>query len=372
MAAADVAYTHDPDDLNDADFHVVAVPTPVDDARQPVMEHLLDASRTVGQRLGRGAVVVYESTVYPGATEEECVPALEEASGLRCGADFFVGYSPERINPGDSANTFAAIAKVVSAQDADTLRTVAAVYSSVVDGPIHRAPSIRVAEAAKVVENTQRDLNIALMNELAVIFDRMDIDTGDVLEAASTKWNFLPFSPGLVGGHCVGVDPYYLAHKAIRIGCEPQVILSGRRVNDGMGRLVAARVVRMLIRRGLRVRGSVVTVLGLAFKENVRDARNSLVVDVVRGLEEAGVVVQAHDPLVDPDEAADLHGVRLLGLDELSPADGVVLAVAHRPFVQAGWRGVAPLLRDGVGVVADVKRVLDRADAPKGVALWRL
>ena len=372
FSAAMVAYTTDPEDLDGADFHVVAVPTPIDDAKQPVLDHLLAASRTVGSHLGRGDIVVYESTVYPGATEEECVPALEDASGLRCGSDFFVGYSPERINPGDRTHTFAKIAKVVSAQDPETLEVVAAVYGSVVDGTVHRAPSIQVAEAAKVVENTQRDLNIALMNEFALIFDRMGIDTGDVLAAAATKWNFLPFTPGLVGGHCVGVDPYYLTHKAMRLGYEPQMILAGRRINDGRGTLVARRVIDMLIREGRRVGGSVVTVLGLAFKEDVRDPRSSLVVDIVRRLQESGVVVQVHDPLVERAEALAHHGIRALDRQELAPGDGVVVAVAHREFADAGWEGVTTLLRGGRGIVVDVKRMLDRAAAPDGVALWRL
>ena len=333
LSTAMVAYTTDPGDLDGADFHVVAVPTPIDDAKQPVLGHLLAASRTVGSHLGRGEIVVYESTVYPGATEGSASQRWRTPPGLRCGSDFFVGYSPERINPGDRTHTFTKIAKVVSAQDPETLEIVAAVYGSVVDGTVHRAPSIEVAEAAKVVENTQRDLNIALMNEFALIFDRLGIDTGDVLAAAATKWNFLPFNPGLVGGHCVGVDPY-LTRKAMRLGYEHQMILAGRRINDGMGTLVARRVIDMLIREGRRVGGSVVTVLGLAFKEDVRDPRNSLVVDIVRCLQESGVVVQVHDPLVDRAEALAHHGIRALDRQELAPIESSRMRAgrASRPY----------------------------------------
>ena len=372
LARARIRFTTDPEALRTCDFHVVTVPTPVDEARRPDLAPLLAASRSLGPRLGRGDVVVYESTVYPGATEEECVPVLEESSGLRCGSDFFVGYSPERINPGDRTHTLARLTKVVSAQDAATLALVAAVYESVVSAGVYRAADIRTAEAAKIIENAQRDINIAFVNELALLFDRLGLDTGDVLAAAGTKWNFLPFRPGLVGGHCIGVDPYYLAHRAAVSGYSPQMLLAGRRINDGMGHFVAGQVVKALIREGGSVRDAVVTVLGLSFKEDVPDLRNSRVIDVVRELGEFGVSVQMHDPLVDPAEARREYGVELRERAGLRDADGVVLAVAHRAFVEAGWAGVTSLLRRGRGVVVDVRGLLDRARRPEGVRLWRL
>lgn len=289
LARADILYTSDPNDLRAADFHIVAVPTPVDKAKQPDLTPMIHASETVGRQLKRGGIVVYESTVYPGATEEECVPVLERESGLKCGVEFFVGYSPERINPGDKEHTFTSITKVVSGQDSETLDTVAAVYGSVVKAGVHRTSTIKVAEAAKVIENTQRDLNISLMNELALIFNKMGIDTHEVLAAASTKWNFLRFEPGLVGGHCIGVDPYYLTHKARILGYIPKVILAGRSINDGMGIYISGQVIKQLIHAGYPVKGSRVTVLGLTFKENVPDLRNSRVIDIVRELMEYAV-----------------------------------------------------------------------------------
>ena len=321
IAGADVRFTSDAAELGEADFHVVAVPTPIDDTKQPDLRMLLGASRTVGANLGPGDIVVFESTVYPGATEEECIPVLEAASGLECGTDFTVGYSPERINPGDREHTFTRISKIVAASDEATLDTVARVYGSVVAGGVHRAASIRVAEAAKIIENTQRDLNIALMNELALLFDRMGIDTHDVLAAAGTKWNFLPFAPGLVGGHCIGVDPYYLAYKAAMHGYHPQVILAGRRVNDGMGVHVAGRTVKALMRRDVGARGAVVTVLGFTFKPDVADLRNTRVVDIVRELRDYGLAVQIHDPRADAEEALREHGIETLPSDALRPAD---------------------------------------------------
>ncbi|MFA7428867.1 MAG: nucleotide sugar dehydrogenase, partial [Rhodospirillaceae bacterium] len=306
----------------------------------------------------------------PGATEEDCVPVLEAESGLRHGVDFTVGYSPERINPGDTEHRFTTITKVVSGSDAATLATVAAVYGSVVTAGVHAAPSIKAAEAAKVIENTQRDLNIALMNELSLIFHRLGIDTRDVLAAAGTKWNFLPFTPGLVGGHCIGVDPYYLTHRAQRAGYHPEVILAGRRINDGMADFVAQAVVRHLLKT--RSPDPVVTVLGLTFKEDVPDTRNTKVVDIVRALEAFGVRVQIHDPVADADEARHEYGVELTPLAALEPADAVVLAVAHRAFRTKGWGGVVPLLRDATGLVADVRGVLDRETRPGDIELWRL
>ena len=372
LAEADVRFTSDPAELRQANFHIVAVPTPIDHTKKPDLRALLGAARTVGLHLERGAIVVFESTVYPGVTEEECVPVLEEASGLACGADFTVGYSPERINPGDREHTFTRIAKIVAAQDEATLDIVASVYESVVAASVYRAATIRVAEAAKVIENTQRDLNIALMNELALIFARLGIDTRDVLDAARTKWNFLPFTPGLVGGHCIGVDPYYLAHKATMLSYQPEVILAGRRVNDGMGAWVAGQTVKALVRRGIGTRGAVVTVLGLTFKENVPDLRNTRVVDIVRELEDYGLAVQIHDPCADPDEASREFEVVVVAGDALRPADAIILAVAHSTFVERGWPGIGALLRGSRGVVIDVKGVLDRASRPDGIELLRL
>ena len=372
LAATDVRFTNDAEELRGADFHIVAAPTPIDRTRKPDLRALLGAARTVGRCLDTGDIVVFESTVYPGVTEEECVPVLEEASGLACGADFAVGYSPERINPGDREHTFARIAKIVAAQDEATLDIVASVYESVVAAGVHRAATIRVAEAAKVIENTQRDLNIALMNELALIFARMGIDTRDVLAAAGTKWNFLPFTPGLVGGHCIGVDPYYLAHKAAMLGYQPEVILAGRRVNDAMGAYVARQAVKALVRRGIGASRAVVTILGFTFKENVPDVRNTRVVDIVRELEDYGLDVQIHDPCADREAASREYRVGIVAGDTLRPADAVILAVPHVAFTERGWHGVTALLRGSRGIVIDVKGVLDRRSRPGGIELLRL
>ena len=372
LAEADVRFTSNAAELREADFHIVAVPTPIDDTKQPDLRSLLGAARTVGLHLGPGDVVVFESTVYPGATEEDCVPVLEDASGLVCGTDFTVGYSPERINPGDKEHVFTQISKIVAGQDEATLEIVASVYESVVTAGVHRVASIRVAEAAKVIENTQRDLNIALMNELALIFARMGIDTQDVLAAAGTKWNFLPFTPGLVGGHCIGVDPYYLAYKAAMLSYHPHVILAGRRVNDGMGAHVAGQVVKALVRRDVGAHGAVVTILGFTFKEDVPDLRNTRVVDIVRELEDYGLTVQIHDPCADPEEASREYGVEIVASEALRPADAVILAVPHAGFVKRGWPGVVALLHGAQGIVIDVKGVLDRASRPGGIDLRRL
>lgn len=372
LKAAHVRYTSDPADLRLADFHIVAVPTPIDDARNPDLRPLTSASATVGRQLKRGDIVVYESTVYPGCTEEVCVPILERESGLKGGVDFTVGYSPERINPGDKEHTFTRITKVVSGQDTRTLEIVAAVYGSVVEAGIHKAPTIKTAEAAKVIENTQRDLNIALMNELSLLFDRLGIDTQEVLAAARTKWNFLPFEPGLVGGHCIGVDPYYLTYKAGQVGFHPQVILAGRRTNDGMGQYVGAQVVKRLVKQGHVVQKSRVTVLGLTFKQNVPDLRNSLVAHVIRELASYAVAVQVHDAFADPAEAEEEYGVRLLPLERLEPAQAVVLAVPHRPYVEGGWPFIRKLLASGPAVVADVRGVLKAEEAPAACVYWRL
>ena len=353
-----------------SDFYIVTVPTPIDEARRPDLGAMFAASRTIGGVLKKGDIVVYESTVYPGAVEEDCVPILEKVSGLKAGSDFKVGYSPERINPGDKQHRFESIMKVVSGQDAATLDIVADVYGSVVTAGIHRAPSIRVAEAAKVIENTQRDLNIAFMNELSLIFQALDIDTGDVIAAARTKWNFMPFQPGLVGGHCIGVDPYYLTYRAEKAGYHPEVILAGRRINDGMGQRIARECIQGLLKR--KQTGGVVTVLGLTFKEDVPDTRNSRVVDVIRELESFGLTVQVNDPQADPAEAMHEYGVTLTRLDALKPADAVIMAVAHKEYLDAGWPLIEKLLTGGKGLVLDVKIKLDRATKPAGIELWRL
>jgi UDP-N-acetyl-D-galactosamine dehydrogenase len=355
--------------LSGADFYIVTVPTPIDGARRPDLGAILSASDTVGQVLKRGDIVVYESTVYPGAIEEECLPILEKKSGLAGGRDFTVGYSPERINPGDKEHRFETIIKVVSAQDTRTLDIVADVYGSVVKAGIHRAPSIKVAEAAKVIENTQRDLNIAFMNELSSIFHHLGIDTGDVLAAASTKWNFLNFQPGLVGGHCIGVDPYYLTFRAEKAGYHPEIILAGRRINDGMGARVGRECMRALMQRGRA--NPTVTILGMTFKENVPDIRNSKVIDVARELQRVGVDVQLTDPLASSDETEHEYGIRLTPIASLRPADAVVFAVAHKDYVAGGWPFIAKLLKDGEGIVLDIKAKLDRAKKPKGIDLWR-
>jgi UDP-N-acetyl-D-galactosamine dehydrogenase len=365
-----LAFTADPEALKESDFYIVTVPTPIDEARRPDLRAMIAASRSVGSALKKADIVVYESTVYPGAVEEDCVPVLAETSGLVPGVDFTVGYSPERINPGDKQHRFETITKVVSAQDAKTLGIVAAVYGSVVTAGIHRAPSIKVAEAAKVIENTQRDLNIAFMNELSLIFQALSLDTSDVLAAARTKWNFMPFQPGLVGGHCIGVDPYYLTFRAERAGYHPEVILAGRRINDGMGQRVARECVRGLLRR--KTQGGVITVLGLTFKENVPDTRNSRVIDIIRELQSFGLTVQLHDPWADVADAKHEHGVTLMELGALQPADAIVLAVAHDLYIEGGWPLIRRLLGKDGGLVLDVKTKLDRSSKPADVELWRL
>lgn len=372
LSEAQIEFTSKPGVLAQADFHIVAVPTPIDDAHQPDLTPVVKASESVGKALKQGDIVVYESTVYPGVTEDICVPILERISGLKCGTDFTVGYSPERINPGDKEHTFTKIKKVVSGQDAATLEIVADVYSSVVTAGVYKAASIKVAEAAKVIENTQRDLNIALMNELALIFDRMGIDTLDVLEAAGTKWNFLKFKPGLVGGHCIGVDPYYLTHKAEKLGYIPQVILAGRRINDSMGAFIAQQTIKQMIHAGHPIAGAVVTVLGLTFKENCPDLRNSRVIDIIRELKEFDVKVQVFDPQADSVEALHEYGVTLLPLNELKPAAAVVVAVAHDAY--AKWTSEDYLkLMHNAPVVIDVKGVCDGPALERaGARFWRL
>ena len=371
-AATGLAVGTDPAVLREADFVVVAVPTPVDEAHQPDFGPLLGASAAVGANLKRGAIVVFESTVYPGATEEICVPVLERTSGLRWKREFFVGYSPERINPGDREHTLTRIIKVVSGDTPETLERVAAFYGAVVAAGVYRASSIKVAEAAKVIENTQRDLNIALMNELALIFHKIGIDTTEVLEAAGTKWNFLPFRPGLVGGHCIGVDPYYLTHKADKLGYHPQVILAGRRINDGMGKYVAEQAVKQMIQTGFAVKDAHVIVLGLTFKENCPDLRNSRVIDVVRELQSYGAIVHVHDPVADPREARHEYDIELEAWDALPAATAIIGAVAHREFRARPVSDYVGKLKPG-GLYADVKCQADAATLrAHGVNVWRL
>ena len=372
LKAANITYTSESETLKSASFHIVAVPTPVDKANQPDLTLVLRASETVGKALKPGDIVVYESTVYPGATEEECAPVLEKASGLKCGVDFKIGYSPERINPGDKEHSFTRITKVVSGQDAESLEIIAQVYGTVLTAGVHRAPSIKVAEAAKVIENTQRDINIALMNELALIFDRLDIDTEAVLAAAGTKWNFLKFKPGLVGGHCIGVDPYYLTHKAETVGYIPQVILSGRRINDSMGKFIAQRAVKEMIRVGHSIKGCTITVLGLTFKENCPDLRNSKVIDIIRELEDYGINIQVCDPEADPADAAHEYGITLTPFDKLKPASAVILAVAHQSFREMAVADILKLMNEKP-VLIDVKSIFNAATLRKsGVTTWRL
>lgn len=368
-----VDFTCDPSRLKEAKFHIVAVPTPVNDDHTPDLSPLESASDILGRYLTPGSVVVYESTVYPGVTEEVCQPILEKRSGLVCGKDFKIGYSPERINPGDKVHRLETIKKIVSGMDAETLDTVASVYELVVRAGVYRAESIRVAEAAKVIENSQRDINIAFMNELSVIFNRMGIDTKSVLEAAGTKWNFLPFRPGLVGGHCIGVDPYYLTYKAEMMGYHSQVILAGRRINDGMGKYVAENAVKNLIAADKPIRGARVAVLGFTFKENCPDTRNTKVIDIVKELGEYGIKPVVCDPCADADEAFRLYGVTLADMSEIKDMDAVIISVAHEPF-----KGFTPEVTDsffgeGRKVLVDVKGMFSRKDyESRGYLYWRL
>jgi UDP-N-acetyl-D-galactosamine dehydrogenase len=373
LKATDVQYTFQPSDLKAADFIIVAVPTPINEALQPDLTALRKSSELIGANLSPGSIVVFESTVYPGATEEVCQPILEQASGMKCGVQFKLGYSPERINPGDKEHTLERIIKVVSAQDDASLEIIANTYELVVKAGIHRAPSIKVAEAAKVIENTQRDLNIALMNELALIFHRLGIDTKSVLEAAGTKWNFLKFFPGLVGGHCIGVDPYYLTSKAESVGYHPQVILAGRRINNGMGKFVAEQTMKRLSELARPVNDLKVAVLGLTFKENVPDLRNSKVPDIIQELREYGVQVLVHDPIAEPEEAVAEYGIHLQQWNDLKNIDGLVIAVAHRAYAEMGLQELLkPLRNQQDGVIMDVKSLLDRAKLSPSLKYWRL
>jgi UDP-N-acetyl-D-galactosamine dehydrogenase len=370
--ATHAEYSTDPQVLGEADIVIVAVPTPVDEARRPDFSPLIGASITAGRNIRKGAIVIYESTVYPGATEEVCIPVLERESGMKWKQDFFVGYSPERINPGDREHTLTTVLKVVAGDTPETLEKVAALYERIVKPGVHRASSIKTAEACKVIENTQRDLNIALMNELAIIFDKIGIDTTEVLEAAGTKWNFLKFRPGLVGGHCIGVDPYYLTHKAEMVGYQPQVILAGRRINDGMGKFIAEQTIKQMIAAGSYIKGARVAILGLTFKENCADLRNSKVMDIITELRSYGVEVFVHDPQADTEEALHEYGVRLFGWDELPRADAIVAAVAHREFTTLSMEDFGKRLVKG-GCFIDVKSSFDPAAfATAGYRVWRL
>jgi len=373
LHASKLQFSYQPETLGECRLVIVAVPTPIDEYCIPDLEPLRGASSTVGRHLAKGACVVYESTVYPGATEEVCLPILEKESGLTCGRDFTVGYSPERINPGDHVHTIDKIIKIVSGSDDRTADLLEQVYGKIVRAGIHRASSIKVAEAAKVIENTQRDINIALMNELSMIFDRIGIDTLEVLEAAGTKWNFLPFKPGLVGGHCIGVDPYYLTVKAESIGYHPDMILAGRRINDGMGKYVAEKTVKMLIAADKQVHGAKIGVLGLTFKEDVPDLRNTRVVDIIAELKDYGIEVFVHDPLADTAEARRYYGIDLVPLDRFPALDAVILAVMHTDYRDMGLKKIAALCNHNDPLLIDVKSGFAREAARKaGVNYWRL
>jgi UDP-N-acetyl-D-galactosamine dehydrogenase len=371
IRSSTVAFTTDPKALAEVDVVIVAVPTPIDVNRQPDLTPLIKASQTVGRNLKRGAVVVFESTVYPGVTEDVCGPILEEESGFTRGRDFFLGYSPERINPGDKEHTLERIVKVIAGEDGATTDRMAEVYGAVVKAGLHRASSIRVAEAAKVIENTQRDLNIALMNELSIIFDRMGIRTSDVLEAAGTKWNFLKFTPGLVGGHCIGVDPYYLTAKAQQLGYHPQVILAGRRINDDMGRFIAQRAVKLMTNAGIPLKGSRIGILGVTFKEDVTDTRNSRVPDIAYELREFGIEPVVYDPIADGEVVHDEYGLELRPFSDLAGLQGLILAVAHREFRAMGVDALMSLVSPG-GVVVDIKSMLSPQSIPENISYWSL
>lgn len=372
LSSSSLHFTCDPSELIKADFHIIAVPTPINRAKQPDLTCLFNASRTVGSQLKKGDIVVYESTVYPGVTEEECAPILEEMSGLICGIDFFVGYSPERINPGDSTRNFTSICKVVSGQTPEVLDIVAETYSSVVTAGVYRAASIKVAEAAKVIENTQRDLNIALINELAMIFNKLNIDTMDVLNAAGTKWNFLPFKPGLVGGHCIGVDPYYLTHKANVHGVHPEVILAGRRINDNMGKYIAEQTIKQINRLKKSIHGAKVGILGLTFKENCSDIRNTKVIDIVNELKHYHVDVLIHDPRANAEEAKHEYDIELSEWDHFEKLDAIILAVAHDKYLNHSTNELVNKLNHPK-LIIDVKGVLDKMKyADERVHVWRL
>lgn len=371
-AADKLTVTTDPTTIAEANYIIVTVPTPIDDAQRPDFNFLIKASETVGRNMKPGAIVIYESTVYPGATEEVCVPILEESSAMKWRHDFHIGYSPERINPGDKQHTLTKIVKVVAGDDNDTLEKIARLYETIIEAGVHRTTDIKTAEAAKVIENTQRDLNIALVNELAMIFDRMDIDTLEVLEAAGTKWNFLPFRPGLVGGHCIGVDPYYLTHKADKIGYHPHVILAGRRINDNMGKFIAEKTIKKMIDAKNVIKGAKIIVLGLAFKENCPDLRNSRVIDIIDELKDYGAEVLVHDPVTAAADALQEYGIALTHWQDLPAADAMVVAVAHQCFLDLPIKDLVTRIQPG-GLFIDVKSCFDyQALEDSGLSVWRL
>ena len=370
LKKSNIKFTNEPEELSKADFIIVAVPTPINKNNQPDLTPLIKASETVGKALTKDTIVVYESTVYPGATEEDCVPVLEKFSGLTNGSDFFVGYSPERINPGDKVHTFETITKVVSGQTPEVLEVVAEVYSMVVKAGVHKASSIKVAEAAKVIENTHRDVNIALMNEIAIIFDKVGIDTSEVLEASGTKWNFLNFKPGLVGGHCIGVDPYYLTHKAQELGHHPEVILAGRRINDNMSKYVASNIIKELLKKGIEVQGMTINLLGLTFKENCPDLRNTKVIDIVRELEDYGMNVIVNDAEADKETAKKLYGIELKDKNEMTKTDALIFAVPHNDYIE-DKNSYLELLNDN-GVLIDIKGLIKDKDLKQSQTVWRL
>ncbi|MGA2780360.1 MAG: nucleotide sugar dehydrogenase [Smithella sp.] len=373
LKKAKIQFTSKPTDISSCKLFIVAVPTPVDHFHVPDLGAMENASAIIGRQMSPGSCVVYESTVYPGVTEDVCVPILERESKLKFGRDFTVGYSPERINPGDKVHTVSNTIKIISASDTATLDLIESIYSAVVKVSLHRASSIKVAEAAKVIENTQRDINIALMNELAIIFNKMGIDTLEVLEAAGTKWNFLSFRPGLVGGHCIGVDPYYLTYKAESLGYRPEVILAGRRINDNMGKYVAERAIKMMIAADIQVRKARVAVLGISFKENVPDLRNTRVIDIINELKDYGVEVLANDPLADPEEARHHYNIELVPLKDIKDVDAVVLAVAHRNYQEMGIGRIASLCRKGHPILLDIKAIFEPETAiSTGINYWRL
>lgn len=371
-----VEFTADETKLREAKFHIVAVPTPVNDDHTPDLTPVEGASQIVGRNLTKGSIVVYESTVYPGVTEDVCIPILEKESGLKCGVDFKIGYSPERINPGDKVHRLETIVKIVSGMDEESLEEIAKVYELVVEAGVHRAESIKVAEAAKVIENSQRDINIAFMNELSIIFNKMGIDTQSVLKAAGTKWNFLKFFPGLVGGHCIGVDPYYLTYKAEQLGYHSQIILSGRRINDDMGKYVAESVVKNLIKADVAIKKAKVAILGFTFKENCPDTRNTKIIDIFNELKEYGITAQIADPTADKDEAKHLYGVEFIDIDSISDCDAIILAVAHEEFKSLAPTDFDKMFKCGDNknkVLADIKGLLDRKEYEKlGYNYWRL
>ncbi len=372
LKAAKLTFTTEPSLLETCRFHIVAVPTPIHADKTPDLSPVIGASRTLGRHLKSSSIVVYESTVYPGVTEEICVPILERESGLKCGVDFKVGYSPERINPGDKLHRLETIVKVVSGQDEESLEAIALVYESIIEAGVYRASSIKVAEAAKVIENSQRDINIAFMNELSIIFNRMGIDTQEVLKAARTKWNFMPFEPGLVGGHCIGVDPYYLTYKAEQLGYHPEVILAGRRINDGMGKHVAENLVKCLIKGDKPVKGARVAILGFAFKEDCPDTRNTRVIDIIDELKDYGIIPVIYDPVADAHEAFEEYGIRFVEEDALKDLDAVVVAVKHQTFRDYSLEMMNGKFRDKQ-ILIDVKGLFDRTDAEKrGYVYWRL